>query len=263
MASRTLHELYMELFEKVMEDDLSSQEYYLSMVADQRKIPVEYLLSIGALFIPNNDYISHYLGSDAKNSMAGLYYEEMCPWTLFVVLPVRNLAGDIVGLTGWDAYNKYRELTEDVEGLVTYRVSAKSVFPKEKYFLSDIECLKRNFASRVVFVTDGVFDAVALNYRNVPAIALLGSTFSKEVLYYLSWYKYIYVCADNDSAGITLYKKLSRALKNVYCVSQNRTKDIEELLRTDGVEGPITAQLRELVSNPSPYNVRLKLEASL
>lgn len=254
----TLHELYTELFDKVMEDDEGSQRYYLSVVETHRHISVDYLLELGALFIPNNDYITHYLGQKVHTSSAGLYYQGECPWMLFVVIPIRDLSGSIVGLVGWDAYNKFREVSEGEQGLVSYRVSAKSVFPREKYFLTDVECLKRQFQHRVVFVTDGVFDCVSLNYRSIPAIALLGSSFSPEILYFLRWYKAVYVCADNDKAGISLVGKLSRALGNVHALTQNKTKDIEELLRADGMGGPITKQLQELLINPVNGDVRLK-----
>ena len=257
--SESLDQLYKELYTRVVEDDMSSQEYYLSMVAEQRKIPISYLLQLGALFIPNNDYITHYLGDKALTSSAGLYYNGSCPWCLFMVLPIRNLAGEVKGLVGWDAYNKYRELSEGVQGLVSYRVSAKSVFERERYFLSDIDCLKVNFSKRVIFITDGVFDALALSYRELPSIALLGSSFSREVIYFLSWYHNIYVCTDNDSAGLNLYRKLARALQNVCRVTQNQTKDVEEFLRNDGFGGPRTMQLRKLVDNPTNSDYMLKV----
>jgi len=254
----TLNELYFELYSKVIEDDIRSQEYYLSVVADQRKIPVSYLLELGALFIPNNEYIVHYLGDKVYTSTAGLYYNRQCPWTLFVVIPVRNLAGDVMGLVGWDAYNKYKETVEGEIGLVSYRVSAKSVFARERYFLSDVKCLREQFDCRTVFVTDGVFDSIALNYRGIPAIALLGSSFSAEILYFLRWYRAIYVCADNDRAGLSLYAKLARAVPHVYRVIQDSAKDIEELLRSDGVNGNITSQLKGLLSLPSPMDYKIK-----
>ena len=109
-----------------------------------------------------------------------------------------------------------------------YKTSSKNIFKRDKYFLTDEEVLKKTFSSRTVFITDGVFDSMALNYRGIPAIALLGSTFSPEILYFLRWYKSVYVCADNDRAGITLFTKLKNALPYVYRVQQNKTKDIEE-----------------------------------
>lgn len=253
--AETLHELYTELYTKVMDDDYASQRYYLSMVEEQRKISVDYLQKLGALFIPNNDYIKYYLGNKVTMSNVGLYYGEKCPWTLFVIIPVRGLDGEVMGLTGWDAYNKYREVVDGEEGLSTYKVSAKSVFPREKYFLSDISVLKEKFDSRVVFVTDGVFDTVSLCSRGLPSIALLGSTFSPEVIYFLNWYKYIYVCGDNDSAGLSLAKKIAKAVPGTYRIVQNQTKDIEELLRSD--DGSIYKQLNNLLYSPVKGDVML------
>lgn len=248
MAS--LHELYTELYNKVMDDDIDSQLYYLSAVEDQRKISVEYLLSLGILFIPNNEYIFYYLGDKVYNSNSGLYYGDKCPWTLFVTIPIRDISGTIVGIVGWDAYNKYKELEEGAVGLSTYRVSPSSVFKRESYFLTDVNCLKANFDKGVVFVTDGVFDTISLCYRGIPSVALLGSSFSKEILYFLSWYKHIYVCADNDTAGLKLYQRLKKSISGVHRVIQATAKDIEEALRDDGIDGPKTTMLRNTVNSP-------------
>lgn len=255
-----LNELYLELVSKVQDDDISSQQYYLSVVAEQRQIPVSYLQSLGMLFIPNNDYIEYYLGPRIRESIAGLYYGSSCPWTLCYTIPIRDLSGEIVGLVGWDAYNKYRELTDEtVEGMACYRVSPKSVFAREKYFLADIGVLRQCFQYKTVFVTDGVFDALALSYRSIPSIALLGSSFSSEILYFLSWFNFVRVCSDNDAAGLSLYRKLSKALSNVYKVQQNKCKDIEELLRRDGRDGIISQQFHKLVKDPIPDDFIIKL----
>ena len=242
MNAGLFNEVYSNLVAKVYEDDMASQTYYLSVVEDQRHIPVSYLLERGCLFIPNNEYIHHYLGAEADKYGLEFYREGNCMWTLFVLLPITDLAGDVVGIVGWDALHKYQE-SEGQTGLTMYNVSSKNVFQKDKYFLTDTPLLKRTFDSRTIFITDGVFDSIALNYRGIPAVALLGSTFSKEVLYFLRWYKKIFVCADNDTAGVSLYYRLSKSLPNVHRVLQGATKDIEELLRGDGVEGPLTKQL--------------------
>lgn len=258
MAAKSLNELYQTLLEGVYGDDESSQRYYLSMVEDHRKIPVDYLIKRGAIFVPNNDYIRHYLGSDADTYGAGLYDGEYCNWALFVMFPIRDLVGDIVGIAGWDAQNKNKELTEGAVGLPMYKVSSKNVFRRDRHFLSDIELLRSQFDKRVIFVVDGVFDSVALNYRGIPAISLLGSTVSPEILYFLRWYRHVYTVQDNDAAGNELYWRLKRSLPSVHRVFQNKTKDIEELLRSDGVDGPITQQLLKLLDGDVRDDTYLK-----
>lgn len=258
MAKKTLHELYTRLTDLVYEDDLDSQRYYLSVIESQRQIPVDYLLSRGIVFIPNNDYIKHYIGADANAFGCELYASETCLWTLYATIPIMDLAEDIVGLVGWDAYHKFQELEGEATGLSMYKVSSKHVFPREKYFLTDVPLLKKTFESRTLFITDGVFDSIALNYRGIPALALLGSTFSPEILYFLRWYNKIYICADNDDAGLKLYKRLQKSAKGVYRVLQGKTKDIEELLRSDGKDGPITQQLLSALSSDVDGDIILK-----
>lgn len=259
MAGKSLHELYMRFVSDAYEDDMSAQRYYLSMIEEERKIPVEYLISRGMTFVPNNDYIRHYLGNDANTYGAELYIEDRCMWALYALIPVMDLSEDVVGLVGWDAQHKYQELVEGATGLPMYRVSSKNVFARERYFLADVPLLKQCFDQRVLFIVDGVFDSVSLNYRGLPAISLLGSTFSREVLYFLRWYKSIYVLCDNDAAGNSLLSKLRKSLPAVYRVSQNKEKDIEKLLRSDGADGPITQQLKEIIDMRPAWDVTLKV----
>ena len=256
MESKTLNSLYSDLVSRAYEEDYDVQREYLSVIEDQRKIPVEYLMYRGALFIPNNEYIRYFLKSDADNYSCDFYRNDNCQWTLFITFPIQDLSAETVGLVGWDVQNKYLELTGQAQGLPMYKVSPKSVFAREKYFLSDVSLLQRTFDSRVIFITDGVFDSISLNFREIPAISLLGSTFSREILYFLQWYKTIYVVSDNDPAGQVLYKRMKRILPNVHQIKQNKTKDIEELLRTDS--GVITKQLVSLVKNPVPDDIIIK-----
>ena len=74
--AENLNTVYRQLVNAVYSDDMKSQEYYLSMVQSHRNIPVDYLLSRGCLFIPNNEYIKHYIGSLADTYGCDLYREE-------------------------------------------------------------------------------------------------------------------------------------------------------------------------------------------
>lgn len=258
MARKTLHEIYTTLLERVYEDDLDSQTYYQDVVKTHRNISVDYLQRRGCMFVPNNNYIRNYIGEDANTYGCELYIDETCLWTLFFLIPILDLAQDVVGLVGWDLQNKYLEATGAEQGLPMYKVSSKNVFQREKYFLSDVELLRETFPTRTIFITDGVFDSMALNYRGIPAVSLLGSTFSREVLFFLRWYKHIYVCADNDAAGLALYRKLSRALPSVHRVIQSGAKDIEEFLRPEAVDGPRTKALLSVLGEERQGDLYLR-----
>lgn len=250
--------MYRLLLQRVYEDDEGAQRYYLSMVETQRHISVDYLIERGCMFIPNNDYITHYLGNDAYQWGLEFYRDDRCLWTLFVLIPVTDLSGEVVGLVGWDAQNKYKEISEGAQGLQMYSGSSKNVYAKEKFFLSDVALLKKRFPSRTIFITDGAFDSISLNYHGIPALALLGSTFSTENLYFLRWYRNVFVCADNDPAGSKLYRKLKSSLPNVHRVWQGQTKDIEELLRRDDAD-TIVQQFQDAMQGTARGDIYLKI----
>ena len=252
---KSFNEVYSNLLQKIYDDDLESQEYYLQFISDYRKIPLEYLKRIRAIFVPNNQYLYYYGGNDILKNNYDIYFEGSCKWTHFLLIPIKDLSGNIVGIVGWDINHKAR--AEDGEkGLEMYKTSNKSVMNKNHYFLTDIDVLEENFQSEVIFVVDGVFDAISLNSIGIPAISLLGSNTSKTLYYFLRWYSYIYVAQDNDLSGTNLLKKLKLAVPNVFGVYQNKAKDIDELLKL--YPDKVKKQLYNLKMNPIKGDVFLK-----
>lgn len=253
---KTFHTIYSNLLNKIYQDDLQSQRYYLQFVADNRKIPIEYLLKRRVIFVPNNDYLHYYGGDEILNSNYDLYYERSCKWVHFLLIPIQDLSQNIVGVVGWDINHKAR--AEDGEkGLEMYRTSNKFVMNKSHYFLTDTKLIESTFDKSVIFVVDGVFDSISLNSIGIPAISLLGSNTSTTLYYFLRWYSYVYVIPDNDIAGFNLLKRLKQAVPNVYGIYQPKAKDIDELLKLQ----PDTTkkQLLSLISEPIPEGVYLKV----
>lgn len=247
--------VYGKLIEKLYKDDIDSQIYYLKTVAAVRKIPLEYLLKLKVIFVPNNEYLHYYGGNDILNPNYDIYIDNHCKWTHFILIPIRDLSRNIVGLVGWDLNHKARE--EDGEkGLEMYKTSNKLVMNKSHYFLTDIDVIESNYEKEVIFVVDGVFDAISLNNLGIPTIALLGSNTSKTLYYFLRWYSYVYVIHDNDKAGLTLLEKLKKAVPNVYGVHQNKTKDIDDLLKLNPLI--VSKQLVDLLNNPVKGDFYLK-----
>lgn len=219
------NDLYSKFIVDVWSQDTATQEFYLKYVEELRGIPLKYLREIGTVFIPNNEYMLHFMGPSSKVSGFDIYKDDNCLWTHFVVFPIRNLVNEIVGLVGWDLHNKALQM-DGVVGLPMYKTSSKSLFNKNDYFFTDINNLKKNTFD-IIFIVDGVFDAITLNMLGYPTIALLGSSVSQMHLYFLRWYRNHYVIADNDQAGLHLLNTLRNSLPNTYPVQQFVSKDID------------------------------------
>lgn len=238
----------LNLIERIYADDMESQDYYLNLLGQAREIPLDYLKSLGAFFVPNNDYIKYYGGNDSLNPDFDLYTYGQCLWTHFLVIPVKNLSGKICGFVGWDANNSLKKAEGIATDLSTYRVSNKRVFDKNHYFLADVKVLEENYHNGVLFVVDGVFDSLSLNCRGIPAISLLGSYPSALHYYFLHWFSHIYVITDNDKAGCDLYRWIHRAIPRTRRITQTGCKDIDAFLKQ--YPGIAERELFEILRNP-------------
>ena len=243
------------LISKIYADDEESQEYYLNYVSSARKVPVSYLKSIGAFFVPNNDYIYYYGGKEATDINFDIYYSGVCMWTHFLIIPIKTFSGVIVGFVGWDMNNSLKKEQGAVD-LPTYRTSGKRVFDKNSYFLMDAEVIHRNFSKSTIFIVDGVFDAISLNYRGIPTISLLGSYPSSIQLYMLHWFKHIYVISDNDVAGYKMYVRIKTAIPRTVRIMQAKTKDIDDFLKSYSKEAE--KFLMDIITKPKLYNCEIK-----
>lgn len=251
-----LNECYNLLVELAYNQDYSKQREWISVITTQRNISVDYLMSRKCLFIPNEHYITDLIGESAQSPTLGFYFNGELLWQLYFIFPVTDLTGTIVGISGWDAYSKFKvETSEKNLSLPMYKVSNSSIMDKGAYFMCDHNLLREQFSKRVIFVVDGVFDGLSLSEKGIPNICLLGSNITQSTIYFLGFYNYIYVLHDNDDAGIKLYHSLKRKLPNVYRITQVYTKDIEELLRDD--ENGISNQLQTLLGNPIKGDINL------
>lgn len=246
-----IDKVYNNLYSSVIEKDKEEQLKFLSVISESRNISSEYLLNRKCIFIPNKEYVTYHVGSIAENITAGFYNNDEPIWQLFFIFPIMDLQKNIVGIVGWDAYNKYLVESGQELSLPMYRVSSKTLFNREKYFLTDIDLLEKYYkitpnGKRAIVVVDGVFDSVALNAIGVPAISLLGSSVSQEVFYFLRHFNYIYVAHDNDDAGLKLYKTIKNIVPNTFAITHH-SKDIEERIRNDE---KAKATLQAIISNP-------------
>lgn len=99
--------------------------------------------------------------------------------------------------------------------------------PKSKT-LFNINNVKRQ---RVV-VVESSFDAIRLSQLNIPAVATLGATVSRNQISLLQSYSSsIIICPDNDDAGRGLVDKITKNISNkqIEVISLNKGKDIGDL----------------------------------
>lgn len=239
------------LIERIYSEDRKSQDYYLQPIAEMRKIPLEYLHKIGAFFVPNNEYIQYYGGTETLRREYDFYLNGYCSWTHFLMIPIKNLSGRIHGFVGWDVNNYVKRLNGAID-LPTYKTSNKFVFNKNHFFLTDTEVLRANFKHSTIFVVDGVFDAISLNCRGIPAVGLLGSSVSPLHYYFLHWFSHIYVVTDNDDAGLKLYRKIHYGIPRTIRMMQAKTKDIDDFFKVypDAAE----KHFKPLLANPKRSN---------
>ena len=87
-----------EGIERVYKEDYKSQLYYLQSICnDVRHIPVEAILAVNAIFIPNEDYIITYFGTEALDAKYNFYDKYgQCLWLNKLMLPITNVVNEIV-----------------------------------------------------------------------------------------------------------------------------------------------------------------------
>ena len=115
-----------------------------------------------------------------------------------VIFPVRRKDGQLVGCLGrtlWDKSNP----EFDPETMVQHKPKyfAYWGFPRSSH-LYGIHLIDQD---EWVVVVEGPIDAVRLGQHGLPAVAIMGSSFSREQGAMLREFKKVYLALDADSAG--------------------------------------------------------------
>ncbi|MNN76955.1 hypothetical protein D3C81_1933740 [compost metagenome] len=85
----------------------------------------------------------------------------------------------------------------------------------------------------------------------------MGSTISQEILVQLSFVKKKIICYDNDAAGIKLTKSLKSVFPDAITLSQNQTKDIDDLVKT-GYKDEVLKALDKIIKTDIKLDVMLR-----
>lgn len=234
-----------EGIKSVWQNDYRSQQKYLEIIAEARQTDAELLRKVDAFFVPNNEYLSSYFGEEIREAAYNCYdYDGLCKWSNNLIIPIYNLADEIVAFGGFNPllYTKAHE--DGAQGENYYQYSSKSVFRKGSYLYSPRGMQKKAILEQYAFVTDGIFDTISLAGAGFNAVSLMSSSVTVEIAVQLKMIGNILIVNDNDKAGLALQKKIKAVVPGAKAFVQGMTKDIDELLNS-GYRDVAIAQLTE------------------
>ena len=243
--------------QKIYETDLKSQRIYIDAFCDKvRHMKPDIVYDMKGFFIPNDDYMRHMMGTEItmlENDCYDSYGN--CKWNNYLVFPIYNIAGEIVGLTGFNPINKLKQQeSEENWNLEVYKKSSKVLFDAGNYIFSKRDIFMEARKQGYIILTDGNFDTISALQEGLVAGALLGSYFNEVIIAILKFIDIVYLSVDNDEAGLNLLRRLRRYLPNVRAITQNKFKDLDDLLKS-----PYKDDFLEAFNNnrKSKYNIDL------
>lgn len=218
---------------RIRTETYDTQRRFLQVVADARRMPVKAIELAGGVFIPNDNFLVEFCGEEIKEEQYGCYTGDNCVWSNYVIFPIRNVANVIVGVAGFEPFDYLSTKETNNYDLHYYSYSNKSVFPKGYYLYCPNDDFNHALDDGYLLIVDGLFDAISLAYAGFNAAALMGSVLTPQILMQLRVIKKIVLLADNDEAGYKLFAKMKKHLPNVVLVKQGKTKDVDELLKSE------------------------------
>ena len=222
----SLHEVFEAGYEVVQEKYGKEQAEFLSIVAEARHMPVEWIRAAKGVFIPNDEFMLEVFGTGILEY--DCYHGDLCSWSNAVIFPVRNVNNKVIGLAGFFPFD-YLDKEKDVN---YYSYSSQKVMQKGRYMYFPVGNLQDAIQDGYLIVVDGLFDAISLCGAGYHAASFMGSSPTQEIMMQLRFVKKVILPADNDSAGYGLYDKLTKHLNNVVLFKQGKTKDIDDLLKS-------------------------------
>lgn len=166
-----------------------------------------------------------------------------------IMFPIHNHTGNIVGFSG-----RSLSVKSDVKYLNT---EATDIFKKEEIFYNFFR-VKDLIKNDSIYLCEGYMDVIALYRIGIKnAIALMGlnlSDFQIEKLKEQKWLKKIYLCLDNDEAGINYSTKIAEKLLGksfeIWFIKpyDKNYKDIDELVNNLNLD-----EVRKIIKSKVDY----------
>jgi hypothetical protein len=255
--------------DKIYKEDFATQEHYLNILYKQVRKPKDVeeenfsvpnsLFRAKAFFVPNEEYMANFFGMDAMDPIYDMYdYAGNCTWQNYIVFPIGNVAGTIVGFAGFDPLVKLRKQSTDDKVLDPYyKYSNATVFNRGKYLYCLDGVYEKAVKDGYLVLSDGIFDMLNLTEAGFNAGSGLGSIVGQELLFQLKFIKHLFVAEDNDKAGRELYLYLKDRHPGVHYVRQNQVKDADDIIKSEYGEEYIR-ELKNAISTNSDLVLRFK-----
>lgn len=253
--------------EKIYSECLEEQKHFINTICENvRGRKLDLLFDLKAFYVPNDEFMINYFGPSIMSNNFDCYdYLGYCKWKYHLVLPIRDVLGNVVGFSGYNPYvglakkEKNVDLGDqsqindsnvflgeeksndsnpsmiqsdkiDITTMSRYKESSAVVMDKSKFFICPLT-LKKAIDDGYLILVDGFFDSLSLAQEGYNSMSVLGSTISEYMIFCLSLVKVIYVAYDNDSAGKKLYNTIKQSHNNVYSIVQSKCKDIDAFIK--------------------------------
>lgn len=207
------------------------QEEALQAVAKERGLSVEVLRQHDCFFI-NEQLTLIFIPEKYKDETLGLVRNNYIVYSGRFVYPVKDPAGLVMGLCGWDPYVQPKYLDSKNFG---YKAKHNTMYGMEKlynYYKSD----------KPVIIVEGIVDCLLLRDNGFQALAALGSMLTAYIVTILSRFKdRCIVIPDNDNykgdaedrtAGEGFVKQVFWRLPDAKVYQTTTAKDLDDVVRS-------------------------------
>lgn len=223
--------------DRIYEEDLEAQMHMMRTALDitRGRSDLAPLIEAKAFFVPNEGYMRKFFGDLCVDPQYDIYdYNGLCNWTNFIVMPITDLANQIVGFVGYDVVGKINVIDKVITDADygKYRYSSSTVFKRSHYIFMLPGVYQKALKDGYIILMDGNFDMLYLHHEGYNTASLLGSNVTPEILFLLSFIENIYVAEDMDVAGRQLYEKIQMNRPDVKYIRKNADWDVDEVLKS-------------------------------
>ena len=223
--------IFNNIVESVWESDAERQREILSMLAsDIRHSPgLERVFEKNKMFfVDSHEFLPNLVGDYVKEPMLDFYTRDgECKELGKLWIPLYNLNDDVVAFAFWDC----GLIPSKAKYPIKYRMQRQEI-AWNKYMNIRRQTFVEGLNSGVIFVNDGFMDKFHLELHNIPSSSLYGSNLSTLRKLYLSAFKYVVFCRDNDNAGELLEDRFLKELPGSIILKHGMGKDMDDYLKS-------------------------------